>query len=107
MIIKRYKKVITQATKALEARLTEELKLVPPEKVKEVITTMEHPLELEFEKERAFMDVAHFVYYKYDKPFLRYRFQLRGTAFRWTIDQATGDVRPALLDANGKPIIKE
>ena len=109
MILKRYQKTITQATAALEAVLKEELKLISPEKVKEVISTVEHPLKLEFKGERAFQDIAHFVYYKYDKPFLRYRFRLRGASFDWVIEKATDDIEAdgkvaGILGLDGKPI---
>ncbi len=92
LLITRYQKVIEAGTANLQQALAEHLKLVPPDKQAKAVSIKEDPLQFTLkEGGHAYHDVTSLIYCLYDRPFLRYRFRLRGNVFDFVIEEIDHD----------------
>lgn len=87
LLEKAYHKKIKAGTNQLTKVLSERLRLIPPEKQQEIIRVKQGPLDFEIKDGFAYMDIANVIYHKYGKPFLRYRFRLKGQQFDFIIEE--------------------
>ena len=113
----RYKKKRDYALKQLELALAEKMKLMTKEQQETAVTVAEHPPITTVGLKYVETDLLNTVYSMYDKPFLRFRFTLRGTLLDFVLEDyddskrskegsADRDVdRPSgLVGLDGRPI---
>lgn len=118
LLMTRYHKVIQAGTAQLEIALAEHLKLIAPDKQAKAVSIKNDPLQFTLkEGGHAYHDVTSVVYCLYDRPFLRYRFRLRGSVFDFVIEEIDhdkkseegsdgddSDSRSTLIGLDGRPL---
>lgn len=92
LLMTRYHKVVQAGTAQLEIALAEHLKLIAPDKQVKAVSVKNDPLQFTLkEGGHAYHDITSVVYCLYDRPFLRYRFRLRGSVFDFVIEEIDHD----------------
>lgn len=116
-MLQRYKKKQTQAMKQLEIALAEKMKLMTKEQQEHAVKISEHPPITTVGVKYVETDLLNTVYSLYDKPFLRFRFTLRGTLLDFVLedyddskrskersDARSSDRPSGLVGLDGRPI---